>query len=99
MFSKLASPTILIDELTQKVTGRCASLTISAVTLNFVIDCINGTATASRQEYDRRVKRVIDDDVLDPEFSWWSDTLREMKSNRSLEINDRNECEVELKLD
>ena len=96
---KLASPTILIDELTQKVTGRSASLTISAVTLNFVIDCINGTATASRQEYDRRVKRVIDDEVLDPEFSWWSDTLREMKSNRSLEINDRNECEVELKLD
>ncbi len=34
---KLSSPTILIDELTQKVTGRCASLTISAVTLNFVI--------------------------------------------------------------
>ena len=96
---KLASPTILIDELTQKVTGRCASLTISAVTLNFVIDCVNGIATASRQEYDRRIKRVVDDNVLDPEFSWWSDTLREMKSNRFLEANDKTECEVELRLD
>ena len=96
---KLSSPTILIDELTQKVTGRCASLTISAVTLNFVIDCINGTSTASRQEYDRRVKRVIDDNILDPEFSWWNDTLGEMKTNRSLEINDKTECVVELRLD
>ena len=61
-------------------------------------DSVNGTATASRQEYDRRVKRVIDDNVLDPEFSWWSDTLREMKSNRFVEVNGKTECEVELRL-
>ena len=51
------------------------------------------------QRYFSNVKNQIDDEVLDPEFSWWSDTLREMNSNRSFEINDKNECEVELKLD
>ena len=43
--------------------------------------------------------RVIDDNILDPEFSWWNDTLGEMKTNRSLEITDKTECVVELKLD
>ena len=39
---KEASPTIMIDELNQLVTGWCASLTISAVTVLFVVDVVNG---------------------------------------------------------
>ena len=34
-------PTIMIDELNQLVTGKCASLSICAATLQFVIDAVN----------------------------------------------------------
>ena len=77
---KEASATIMIDELNQLVTGRCASLTICAVTLQFVIDVVNGTTPLTRQEYDRRLKRVIDDGVIDPPVTWWRDELNEMST-------------------
>ena len=76
---KAASPTIMIDELNQLVTGKCASLTIAAATVQFVIDAVNGMAPATREEYDRRLRRIIDDNVLDPQISWWEDNLNEMK--------------------
>ena len=76
---KASSPTIIIDELNQLVTGKCASLTIAAATVQFVIDAVNGVAPATREEYDRRLKRIIDDNVLDPKISWWEDNLNEMK--------------------
>lgn len=75
---KDASPTIMIDELNGWVIGKCASLTIAAATLQFVIDAVNGDAPPTRQEYDRRLKRIIDDGVLDPKISWWEDNLKEM---------------------
>ena len=75
---KDASPTIMIDELNGWVIGKCASLSIAAATLQFVIDAVNGDAPPSRQEYDRRLKRIIDDGVLDPKISWWEDNLKEM---------------------
>ena len=77
---KEASPTIMIDELNQLVTGRCSSLTICAVTLNFIVDVVNGTTPLTRQEYDRRIKRVIDDGVIDPAIPWWKDELNEMST-------------------
>ena len=75
---KQASPTIMIDELNQIVTGKCASLTIAAATLQFVIDAVNGVAPPTREEYDTRLKRIIDDNVLDPAITWWEDNLGEM---------------------
>jgi hypothetical protein len=75
---KDASPTIMIDELNGWVIGKCASLSIAAATLQFVIDAVNGDAPPTRQEYDRRLKRIIDDGVLDPKISWWEDNLKEM---------------------
>ena len=75
---KQSSPTIMIDELNQLVTGKCASLSICAATLQFVIDAVNGNTPPTREEYDRRLKRIIDDGVLDPKISWWEDNLKEM---------------------
>ena len=75
---KDSSPTIMIDELNGWVIGKCASLSIAAATLQFVIDAVNGDAPPTRQEYDRRLKRIIDDGVLDPKISWWEDNLKEM---------------------
>ena len=77
---KEASATIMIDELNQLVTGRCASLSMCAVTLNFVVDVVNGITPLTRQEYDRRIKRVIDDGVIDPAVPWWKDELNEMST-------------------
>ena len=75
---KESSPTIIIDELNGFVIGKCASLSICAATLQFVIDAVNRDAPPTRQEYDRRLKRIIDDGVLDPKISWWEDNLKEM---------------------
>lgn len=79
---KAASPTIMIDELNQLVTGKCASLTIAAATVQFVIDAVNGVVPPSREEYDRRLRRIIDDNVLDPQISWWEDNLNEMNEQQ-----------------
>ncbi len=79
---KAASPTIMIDELNQLVTGKCASLTIAAATVQFVIDAVNGVSPPTKEEYDRRLKRIIDDNVLDPQISWWEDNLNEMKQQQ-----------------
>jgi len=79
---KAASPTIMIDELNQLVTGKCASLTIAAATVQFVIDAVNGVSPPTREEYDRRLKRIIDDNVLDPQISWWEDNLNEMNQQQ-----------------
>ena len=92
---KTASPTIMIDELNGWVIGKCASLTIAAGTLQFVIDAVNGNAPATREEYDRRLKRIIDDGVLDPKITWWEDNLNEMGN----ETKTFEECTVEIKLD
>ena len=79
---KAASPTIMIDELNQLVTGKCSSLTIAAATVQFVIDAVNGIAPPTEEEYDRRITRIINDNVLDPQISWWEDNLKEMPQER-----------------
>ena len=74
---KEASPTIIIDELNGFVIGKCASLTICAATLQFVIDAVNGDAPATREEYDKRLRKIIDDGKTDPEIPWWENKLNE----------------------
>ena len=74
---KEASPTIMIDELNGYVVGKCASLTICAATIQFVIDAVNGDAPPTREEYDKRLKRIIDDKKTDPEIPWWENKLNE----------------------
>ncbi len=77
---KLASPTIMIDELNGWVVGKCASLTIAAATLQFVIDAVNGDAPPTREEYDKRIKKIIEDGKVFPEITWWNNELKESKA-------------------
>jgi hypothetical protein len=74
---KEASPTIMIDELNGYVVGKCASLTIAAATIQFVIDAVNGDAPPTREEYDNRLKSIIDKDKVSPEIPWWENKLNE----------------------
>lgn len=77
---KLASPTIMIDELNGWVVGKCASLTIAAATLQFVIDAVNGDAPPTREEYDKRIRKIIEDGKVFPEITWWNNELKESKA-------------------
>ena len=46
---------IIIDGLKGEATARCGDLIANDVTLNFVIDCINGNTIPSKKEYARRI--------------------------------------------
>ena len=46
---------IIIDGLKGEATARCGDLIANDVTLNFVLDCINGNAIPSKEEYARRI--------------------------------------------
>ena len=46
---------IIIDGLKGEVTARCGDTVANDVTLNFVLDCINGNAIPSKEEYARRI--------------------------------------------
>ena len=74
---KESSPTIMIDELNGWVIGKCASLTICAATIQFVIDAVNGDAKPTREEYDNRLKSIIDKNKVSPKISWWENKLKE----------------------
>ena len=94
---KAASPTIMIDELNQLVTGKCASLTIAAATVQFVIDAVNGTSPPTREEYDKRLRAIIDDNRLEPKISWWEDGLNEMGGAKSLKHENIDEFQLVIK--
>ena len=46
---------IIVDGLKGEVTARCGDLIANDVTLNFVLDCINGNAIPSKEEYAKRI--------------------------------------------
>ena len=46
---------IIIDGLKGEATARCGDLIANDVTLNFVIDCINGNAIPTKEEYAKRI--------------------------------------------
>ena len=74
-----SSETIKIDQLKNEVTASCASTTICAVTLNFVMDCIAGRSQPTISEYDKRVLSVAEDNKLDPDFDWWPDKTMDIR--------------------
>jgi len=94
---KAASATIMIDELNQLVTGKCASLSIAAATVQFVIDAVNGIAQPTREEYDKRLKSIINNNILEPKISWWEDGLNEMNTDKSLQHEKTEEFELIIK--
>ena len=46
---------IIVDGLKGEVTARCGDLIANDVTLNFVLDCINGNTIPSKKEYAKRI--------------------------------------------
>ena len=46
---------IIIDGLKGEATARCGDTVANDVTLNFVLDCINGKAIPTKEEYAKRI--------------------------------------------
>ena len=46
---------IIVDGLKGEVTARCGDLIANDVTLNFVVDSINGNTIPSKEEYAKRI--------------------------------------------
>ena len=87
----------MIDELNQLVTGKCASLSIAAATVQFIIDAVNGVSPPTREEYDKRLISIIDENKLEPKISWWEDGLNEMSSPKNLKHEKNEEFELIIK--
>lgn len=48
---------IVVDRLSGDVYARCGNLKANAITMAFVIDCIEGKAKPTKQEYARRIMK------------------------------------------
>jgi hypothetical protein len=70
-----SSESILVDHLKGEVGGRCASLTANAVTIQYVIDVVEGNVEPSKEEYESRINSMHD--MFDAgekfELEWWPD--------------------------
>jgi hypothetical protein len=73
-----SSESILLDLLKNEVSARCATLSATAVTLNYVMDVVSGRAKGSRGEYERRIQALYKN-RLEPQFDWWPDSTRELR--------------------
>jgi len=75
--NKLAesSESITIDFLKNEVGARCASLSANAVTLNYVLDVVEGRVTPSKEEYENRIKSMKNMFASGKKFEldWWPD--------------------------
>jgi hypothetical protein len=75
--SKLAesSESITIDFLKNEVGARCASLSANAVTLNYVLDVVEGRVAPSKKEYESRIKSMKNMFASGKKFEldWWPD--------------------------
>lgn len=75
--SKLAesSESITIDFLKNEVGARCASLSANAVTLNYVLDVVEGRIKPSKEEYEQQIKSMKNMFAAGKKFEldWWPD--------------------------
>jgi nicotinamide mononucleotide adenylyltransferase len=75
--NKLAesSESITIDFLKNEVGARCASLSANAVTLDYVLDVVEGRITPSKKEYEDRIKSMKNMFASGKKFEldWWPD--------------------------
>ena len=71
-----SSESILVDHLKGEVGGRCATLTANAVTIQYVIDVVEGNVKPSKLEYENRIKSMHDmfDAGEQFELDWWPDS-------------------------
>lgn len=70
-----SSESILIDHLKGEVGARCASLSANAVTIQYVIDVVEGNIKPSKTEYETRIKAMkkMFADGKRFKLDWWPD--------------------------
>jgi len=70
-----SSESILIDHLKGEVGARCASLSANAVTLQYVMDVVEGNIEPAKDEYEARIKAMkkMFSDGERFELDWWPD--------------------------
>lgn len=73
-----SSESIIVDLLKNEVSARCASLSPNAVTLNYVLDVVSGRVKGSKEEYERRIKKLWEN-KLTPDPEWWPDITKEVR--------------------
>ena len=75
--NKLAesSESITVDFLKNEVGARCASLTANAVTLNYVLDVVEGRVKPSKEVYEGQIKSMKNmfSSGKKYELDWWPD--------------------------
>ena len=88
-----SSESILIDHLKGEVGGRCATLTANAVTIQYVIDVVEGNVEPSKEEYENRIK--IMHDMFDAgeqfELDWWPDSTDDASPDNEYYAENFNE--------
>lgn len=74
-----SSESILIDHLKGEVGARCASLSANAVTLQYVMDVVEGNIKPSKSEYEKRIKSMkkMFADGKRFELDWWPDVTKD----------------------
>lgn len=79
----MSSESILIDHLKGEVGGRCASLSANAVTLQYVMDVVEGNVKPSKSEYEKRIKSMkkMFSDGKTFKLDWWPDVTRDADPN------------------
>jgi hypothetical protein len=70
-----SSESILIDHLKGEVGARCASLSANAVTIQYVLDVVEGNIKPSKSEYETRIKSMkkMFADGERFKLDWWPD--------------------------
>lgn len=70
-----SSESILIDHLKGEVGARCASLSANAVTIQYVLDVVEGNINPSKAEYENRIKTMkkMFADGERFKLNWWPD--------------------------
>jgi hypothetical protein len=78
-----SSESILIDHLKGEVGARCASLSANAVTLQYVMDVVEGNIKSSKNEYEKRIKAMkkMFADGKRYELDWWPDETKDTDPN------------------
>lgn len=79
----MSSESILIDHLKGEVGGRCASLSANAVTLQYVMDVVEGNVQPSKSEYEKRIKSMkkMFTDGKRFKLDWWPDVTQDTDPN------------------
>jgi hypothetical protein len=78
-----SSESILIDHLKGEVGGRCASLAANAVTLQYVMDVVEGRTRPDKKEYERRIMSMhkMFDTGKRFRLDWWPDVTNDTDPN------------------